>query len=156
AASSAASDTCVRHGRQRPANSGLRGTDAEDHSVLGGTEQHHQASQYCQPQQFAHGTLPLYVHQPLARHNLLDAVREVRRQTKFHLIIATEMRRNFHRCEPWVTSQSAASVIRQLFAFVSRNLITSPTVSMLSAASSGISQPNSSSKLMASSTVSRL
>jgi hypothetical protein len=25
----------------------LRGTDAEHHSILSGTEQHHQASQYC-------------------------------------------------------------------------------------------------------------
>jgi hypothetical protein len=35
--------------------SGLRGTDAEHHSVLNGTEQHHQAGQYYQPQQFTHG-----------------------------------------------------------------------------------------------------
>src|SRR5580704_15205050 len=44
----------------------------------------------------------------------------------------------------------------QLFAFFSRNLMASPTVRMVSAASSGISQPNSSSKAMTSSTVSRL
>src|SRR5262247_4661434 len=44
----------------------------------------------------------------------------------------------------------------QLFAFFSRNLTASPTVRMVSAASSGISQPNSSSKAMTSSTVSRL
>ena len=46
AASGAAGDTCVRHRRQRSANSSLRGTDAEHHSILSGTEQHHQASQY--------------------------------------------------------------------------------------------------------------
>src|SRR5437588_2136930 len=45
---------------------------------------------------------------------------------------------------------------RQLFAFFSRNLMASPTVRMVSAASSGISQPNSSSKAITSSTVSRL
>src|SRR5262249_52274974 len=45
---------------------------------------------------------------------------------------------------------------RQLFAFFSRNLMASPTVRMVSAASSGISQPNSSSNAMTSSTVSRL
>src|SRR6202034_332992 len=44
----------------------------------------------------------------------------------------------------------------QLLAFFSRNLMASPTVKMVSAASSGISQPNSSSKAMTSSTVSRL
>jgi hypothetical protein len=44
AASGTASDTCVRHGRQGSANSGLRGTDAEHHSILSGTEQHHQTS----------------------------------------------------------------------------------------------------------------
>src|SRR5262249_22885745 len=44
----------------------------------------------------------------------------------------------------------------QLFAFFSRNLTASPTVRMVSAASSGISQPNSSSKAITSSTVSRL
>src|SRR5262249_55809133 len=44
----------------------------------------------------------------------------------------------------------------QLFAFFSRNLMASPTVKMVSAASSGISQPNSSSNAMTSSTVSRL
>src|SRR5581483_2780364 len=44
----------------------------------------------------------------------------------------------------------------QLFAFFSRNLMASPTVKIVSAASSGISQPNSSSKAMTSSTVSRL
>jgi hypothetical protein len=48
-------------GCQRSANSGLRGTDAEHHSILSGTEQHHQASQYCHPQQFAHWVLLLYV-----------------------------------------------------------------------------------------------
>ena len=41
-------------------------------------------------------------------------------------------------------------------AFFSRNLTASPTVRMVSAASSGISQPNSSSNAMTSSTVSRL
>src|SRR6202034_1140798 len=45
---------------------------------------------------------------------------------------------------------------RQLFAFFSRNLVASPTVKIVSAASSGISQPNSSSKAITSSTVSRL
>src|SRR5262245_46785942 len=45
---------------------------------------------------------------------------------------------------------------RQLFAFFSRNLMASPTVKIVSAASSGISQPNSSSNAMTSSTVSRL
>src|SRR5215475_12120589 len=40
--------------------------------------------------------------------------------------------------------------------FFSRNLMASPTVRIVSAASSGISQPNSSSKAMTSSTVSRL
>src|SRR6476661_2355486 len=45
---------------------------------------------------------------------------------------------------------------RQLFAFFSRNLMASPTVKMVSAASSGISHPNSSSNAMTSSTVSRL
>src|SRR5439155_7137569 len=44
----------------------------------------------------------------------------------------------------------------QLFAFFSRNFTASPTVRMVSAASSGISQPNSSSKAMTSSTVSTL
>src|SRR5579864_9083231 len=44
----------------------------------------------------------------------------------------------------------------QLFAFFSRNLVASPTVKIVSAASSGISQPNSSSKAITSSTVSRL
>jgi hypothetical protein len=33
----AAGDTCVRHGCKRSANSGLRGTDAEHHSILSGT-----------------------------------------------------------------------------------------------------------------------
>lgn len=97
----AAGDACVRHGRQRSANSGLRGTDAEHHSILSSTEQHHQASQYS----FRIGVLPLYVHQPLAGNGLLDFVREDRRPpqldsqlatgSKFHLIIATELRRNF-------------------------------------------------------------
>src|SRR3954451_152242 len=45
---------------------------------------------------------------------------------------------------------------RQLFAFFSRNLVASPTVRIVSAASSGISQPNSSSNAITSSTVSRL
>src|SRR5689334_8339861 len=45
---------------------------------------------------------------------------------------------------------------RQLFAFFSRNFVASPTVKMVSAASSGISQPNSSSNAITSSTVSRL
>src|SRR5262249_6210914 len=45
---------------------------------------------------------------------------------------------------------------RQAAVFFSRNLIASPTVRMVSAASSGISQPNSSSNAMTSSTVSRL
>src|SRR5262249_22594821 len=45
---------------------------------------------------------------------------------------------------------------RYLFGFFSRNLMGSPTVRMVSAASSGISQPNSSSNAMTSSTVSRL
>src|SRR6476469_8507580 len=45
---------------------------------------------------------------------------------------------------------------RQLFAFFSRNLMASPTVKMVSAASSGISHPNYSSNAMTSSTVSRL
>src|SRR6185437_3230876 len=44
----------------------------------------------------------------------------------------------------------------QLFAFFSRNFVASPTVRIVSAASSGISQPNSSSKAITSSTVSRL
>jgi hypothetical protein len=39
----------------------LRGTDAEYHSVLSGTEQHHQAGQYCHPQQFAHGDPPIFL-----------------------------------------------------------------------------------------------
>src|SRR5512139_3745570 len=55
------------------------------------------------------------------------------------------------------TKQLSSSVARaQLFAFFSRNLTASPTVRMVSAASSGISQPNSSSKAITSSTVSRL
>src|SRR5882762_8931979 len=45
---------------------------------------------------------------------------------------------------------------RQLFAFFSRNFVASPTVKIVSAASSGISQPNSSSNAITSSTVSRL
>src|SRR3954449_6131671 len=44
----------------------------------------------------------------------------------------------------------------QLFAFFSRNFVASPTVKIVSAASSGISQPNSSSNAITSSTVSRL
>src|SRR5436853_4614185 len=44
----------------------------------------------------------------------------------------------------------------QLFAFFSRNFTASPTVRIVSAASSGISHPNSSSKAITSSTVSRL
>src|SRR3954465_5074654 len=44
----------------------------------------------------------------------------------------------------------------QLLAFFSRNFVASPTVKIVSAASSGISQPNSSSKAITSSTVSRL
>src|SRR6516225_10427054 len=54
AATGTAGDTCVRHGCQRSTNSGLRGTDAEHYSILSGTEQHHQASQYYQPQHFTH------------------------------------------------------------------------------------------------------
>src|ERR687895_159564 len=45
---------------------------------------------------------------------------------------------------------------RQLLAFFSRNFVASPTVKIVSAASSGISQPNSSSNAITSSTVSRL
>src|SRR3984885_7329358 len=52
--------------------------------------------------------------------------------------------------------QSEGSADGQLLAFFSRNLMASPTVRMVSAASSGISQPNSSSKAITSSTVSRL
>src|SRR6516225_6996412 len=44
----------------------------------------------------------------------------------------------------------------QAAVFFSKNLMASPTVRIVSAASSGISQPNSSSKAMTSSTVSRL
>src|SRR4051812_3325858 len=51
---------------------------------------------------------------------------------------------------------SSAAARGQLFAFFSRNLVASPTVRIVSAASSGISQPNSSSNAITSSTVSRL
>jgi hypothetical protein len=61
AATGAASHTCVRHGRQGSTNSGLRRTDAQHHSVLSGTEQHHKASQYYQPQQFAHWCPPIFL-----------------------------------------------------------------------------------------------
>ncbi len=61
AASGAAGDTCVRHRRQRSANSSLRGTDAEHHSIFSGTEEHHQARQYCQPQQLRMGSSFFYV-----------------------------------------------------------------------------------------------
>src|ERR1051326_8063057 len=51
---------------------------------------------------------------------------------------------------------SAAFSLGQLLAFFSRNFTASPTVRIVSAASSGISQPNSSSNAITSSTVSRL
>src|SRR6185437_8712494 len=50
----------------------------------------------------------------------------------------------------------SAACGRQLFAFFSRNFVASPTVKIVSAASSGISQPNSSSNAITNSTVSRL
>src|SRR5262245_43123195 len=64
------------------------------------------------------------------------------------------------RCIAQLNSQSGEAIepcpLAQLFAFFSRNLTASPTVRIVSAASSGISQPNSSSKAITSSTVSRL
>src|SRR6185312_14894047 len=54
------------------------------------------------------------------------------------------------------TAKRARRCRPQLFAFFSRNFTASPTVRIVSAASSGISHPNSSSKAITSSTVSRL
>src|SRR5581483_1290714 len=56
----------------------------------------------------------------------------------------------------WDGHRPSGAKSRQAAVFFSRNLMASPTVRMVSAASSGISQPNSSSKAMTSSTVSRL
>src|SRR5436305_3378562 len=58
----------------------------------------------------------------------------------------------------WSARMSPASArsLVQLFAFFSRNFTASPTVRIVSAASSGISHPNSSSNAITSSTVSRL
>jgi hypothetical protein len=82
----------------------LRGTDAEHNSVLSGTEQHHQANQYCQPQELAHWKSPLsmstsllprtiFLFEKLRRPWQLES--QLATRNKFHLIIATELRRYF-------------------------------------------------------------
>src|SRR5262249_3191790 len=97
-ASRAAGDTGVRHGRQRSVNSRLRGTDAEHYSILSRTEQHHQASKDCQPQQLAHLVLPLFLNpfQPFAGEAIFSFFRQSKDRPQTHEeISAPELRRNF-------------------------------------------------------------
>src|SRR4051812_17267582 len=72
---------------------------------------------------------------------------------RMDFVRAKRFGRSGHRNKP---DQPGGIVRFQALAFFSRNLTASPTVRIVSAASSGISQPNSSSKAMTSSTVSRL
>src|SRR5581483_5947487 len=83
------------------------------------------------------------------------------------LVAATERRHETQACNDDTSHRAIAVILaetageplraksRQAAVFFSKNLMASPTVRMVSAASSGISQPNSSSKAMTSSTVSR-